>query len=441
MGTVWSTLLVLLVFTLIGGFFAAAEVALVSLRESQVQRMAYSGTRRGERVARLVGDPNRFLAAVQVGVTFAGFFAAGFGASRIVPVLAPVLQQWGVPAGLSETLAFVGITALIAYLSLVLGELVPKRLALQRNETVALASAGPVDTTATIAKPFIWLLSVSTNAVVRLLGGDPSQAREAMTGEELRGRVAAQESLSDVERAIIDDVFDVGRREISEVMIPRTEVDFLRANMSIAEAARVAAGLPHSRYPVIGATEDDVVGFVHIRDILDPTRVGQPHQLGEIAREVMRLPDSRHVLAAMHDLRGQRIHLAIVVDEYGGTAGIVTLEDLVEELVGEIEDEFDQPEAVRIADGSVFSGLLRLNEFAERAGVTLPDGPYETVAGYVMTTLGRLPTPGDVVTAPESTLEVVEMDGRRLAAVRVRAMEVQPDSVVLVPHDDDRSSR
>lgn len=436
MGTVWSTLLVLLVFTLIGGFFAAAEVALVSLRESQVQKLADSGTRRGDKVARLVADPNRFLAAVQVGVTFAGFFAAGFGASRIVPVLAPVLEGWGLPSGLSETVAFIGITALIAYLSLVLGELVPKRLALQRNEAVALATAGSIDTTAKVAKPFIALLSVSTNAVVRLLGLDPAQSREAMSGEELRGMVAAQESLSDVERAIIDDVFDVGQREISEVMIPRTEVDFLRANMPIAEAANVAATLPHSRYPVIGTTEDDVVGFVHIRDILDPSRVGRPHLLGEIARDVLRLPDSKHVLAAMHDMRSRRVHLAIVVDEYGGTAGIVTLEDLVEELVGDIEDEFDRPESVRIADGSVFSGLLRLNEFAERAGVTLPDGPYETVAGYVMTTLGRLPTPGDVVTAPESTLEVVEMDGRRLAAVRVHAINSVADNVVLVPQDD-----
>ena len=441
MGTVWSTLLVLLVFTLIGGFFAAAEVALVALRESQVQKLADSGTKRGDKVARLVADPNRFLAAVQVGVTFAGFLSAGFGASRLVPVLAPVLEEWGLPNGFSETVAFIGTTALIAYLSLVLGELVPKRLALQRNEAVALATAGPIDATAKIAKPFIALLSVSTNAVVRLLGLDPSQSREAMTGEELRGMVAAQESLSDVERAIIDEVFDVGQREISEVMIPRTEVDFLDASMPIAEAAKVAATLPHSRYPVIGATQDDVTGFVHIRDILDPIRVGRPQLLGEIAREVLRLPDSKHVLAALHDMRSRRVHIAIVVDEYGGTAGIVTMEDLVEELVGEIEDEFDQPEAVRIADGSTFSGLLRLNEFAERAGVTLPEGPYETVAGYVMTNLGRLPKSGDVVAAPDSTLEVVEMDGRRLAAVRVHANEAAPDNVVLVPHDDDRSSR
>lgn len=427
MGTVWSTLLVLLVFTLIGGFFAAAEVALVSLRESQVQKLATSGTRRGDKVARLVADPNRFLAAVQVGVTFAGFLSAGFGASRLVPVLAPVLEGWGLPNGLSETVAFIGTTALIAYMSLVLGELVPKRLALQRNEAVALATAGPIDATAKIAKPFIALLSVSTNAVVRLLGLDPTQSREAMSGEELRGIVAAQESLSDVERAIIDDVFDVGQREISEVMIPRTEVDFLRANMPIFEAAKVAASLPHSRYPVIGATEDDVVGFVHIRDILDPARAGRSHLVSEIAREVLRLPDSKHVLAALHDMRAKRVHLAIVVDEYGGTAGIVTLEDLVEELVGEIEDEFDRPEATRIADGSEFSGLLRLNEFAERAGVALPEGPYETVAGYVMTTLGRLPAVGDIVNAPDATLEVVEMDGRRLAAVRVHANEAAAD--------------
>lgn len=432
MDTVLTTVAVLLLFTLIGGFFAAAEVALVSLRESQVQQLAENNGRRGQRVAKLVSDPNRFLAAVQVGVTFAGFLAAGFGASRLVPVFAPILQGWGVPEGLSETVAFIGTTIVIAYFSLVLGELVPKRLALQRNESVALASAGVIDTTAKVAKPFIALLSRSTNAVVKVMGLDPAQSRESMTGEELRGIVAAQESLSEVERAIIDDVFEVGQREVSEVMVPRTEVDFLSANLPLKAAAENVARLPHSRYPVIADTADDVVGFVHVRDILDPAKVGQNLRVGDIAREVLRLPDSKAVFPAMHQMREQRTHLAIVVDEYGGTAGIVTLEDLVEELVGDIEDEYDRSEPVDFHGSAAIDGLAHLDEFRDRTGVQLPEGPYETVAGYVMTTLGRIPAPGDVVEVPGAQLEVVEMDGRRVARIRVHAVEQPPDSVVSV---------
>lgn len=201
---------VVLLFTLIGGFFAAAETALVSLRESQVEHLAATQGGRGRRLKNLVSNPNRFLAAVQVGVTLAGFLSAGFGASRISPQVTPWLESMGLPPGVAGSLAFIGVTVVIAYLSLVLGELVPKRLALQRAETFSLTLAGPVDALAKVSRPFIWLLSVSTNAVVRLLGGDPEAAKEGISGEELRGLVAAQESLTTEERELIDDVISAG---------------------------------------------------------------------------------------------------------------------------------------------------------------------------------------------------------------------------------------
>lgn len=431
MNEVLATVVVLLVFTLIGGFFAAAETALVSLRESQVARLAETRGDKGRRLADLVANPNRFLAAVQVGVTLAGFLSAGFGASRIVPILAPAITSTGVPARLSETLAFVVITLAITYLSLVLGELVPKRIALQRGESVALASVGVINATSWLARPFIWLVSVSTNALVRLLGLNPAEGRESISGEELRGMVASQESLSLAERELIDDVFAAGERELSEVMVPRTEVAFLDATMPVFKAARAVVRLPHSRYPVIGDSSDDVVGFVHVRDLLDPDRVDRSMRLGDVARDVLRLPDSRRLIPALHQMRALRAHLAIVVDEYGGTAGIVTMEDLVEELVGEIEDEYDSPASVRLTEADV-PGLAHLDEFAERTGITLPEGPYETVAGYVLASLGRLAEPGDVVTAPGGRLTVVEMDGLRVAQVHVepdQAPEAEPAAV------------
>ncbi len=404
-----------LLFVLIGGFFAAAEIALVSLREGQIERLSESG-RRGRILASLAREPNRFLAAVQVGVTLAGFVSAGFGASQIAPSLAPVFVDWGLSEGVAGVVAFILITVFIAYVSLVVGELVPKRLALQRVESTALAVAAPVELLAKLARPFIWLLSVSTNGLVRLLGGNPQTGREHISGEELRDMVAAHEDLSVEERALIDDVFDAGDRELREVLLPRTEVEFLDASMSIGEAARIVSEAPHSRYPVIRDSADDVIGFVHVRDLLTLDDTQRDRRLGAIARKVPFFPGSKAVIPALTEMRRRGQHLAIVVDEYGGTAGIVTLEDLVEELVGDIRDEYDEPTT---AVASEVDGLLNLEDFADRTGVELPEGPYETVAGFVVARLGVLPAVGTSVDTEGCRLTVSAMDGRRIARIRV----------------------
>jgi putative hemolysin len=417
---------IILVFTLIGGFFAASEVALVSLRDSQINRLVESDRRRGPRVRALMDNPNRFLASVQVGVTLAGFISAGFGASRIVPIVTPSLISAGVPDRIAETIAFVASTVVIAYLSLVLGELVPKRLALARAESIALAVAAPLDLIATIARPFIWLLSVSTNGIVRILGLDPSSGREAITGEELRGMVAAHTELSHEERELIDDVFDAGDTELREVMIPRTEVAFLDASLPAFRAASIVASMPHSRYPVIGESPDDVIGFVHVRDILTPSMVDRSVRLEDLARDVAFFPGTKQVIPALTEMRRGGHHLAVVADEYGGTAGIVTMEDLVEELVGDIHDEYDAGDVgpehrQRTGEPFEVDGLLNLEDFEEEAGFPLPDGPYETVAGWFVSQQGTLPALGDRVEHADSgaTFEVLALDGRRIARLRV----------------------
>jgi putative hemolysin len=411
---------VVLVFILIGSFFAAAEIALVSLRESQVERLAERGSR-GRRLAALVANPNRFLAAVQVGVTLAGFVSAGFGAAQIAPLLQPALESLGLAPGLAGTVAFIGVTLLIAYFSLVLGELVPKRLALQRPEAVALAVAAPVDLLAAFSRPFIWLLSRSTDVMVRLLGGDPDAGKEQITGEELRGMVAAHEDLTVEERELIDDVFSAGDRELREVMVPRTEVEFLDASLAVAAVARVVADRPHSRYPVVAGSADDVVGFVHVRDLLAPGRDAADLRVGDLAREVAYFPGTKAVIPALTEMRRTRQHLAIVVDEYGGTAGIVTMEDLVEELVGDIRDEYDEggDSGGPTGHATDVDGLLNLDDFADETGIELAEGPYETVAGFVVSRLGRLPTVGATVEAERVRLTVTALDGRRIARLHV----------------------
>jgi putative hemolysin len=323
--------------------------------------------------------------------------------------------------------SFIAVTVVIAYLSLVLGELVPKRLALQRVESVALASAGTIDVIAKIFRPFIALLSVSTNAIMRVFGGDPHAAKEQISGEELRDLVAAHEDLSVEERELIDDVFAAGDRELREVMIPRTEVEFLDASMPIFKAVKAVADQPHSRYPVIRDSMDDIVGFVHVRDILAPDLAERSIRVGEMVRPMTAFPGTKGVLSTLTEMRRLRQHLAIVEDEYGGTAGIVTLEDLVEELIGDIKDEYDlvqRPEAARSFGVTTVDGLLNIEDFADETGIELPEGPYETVAGFVVSRLGEVPGVGDEVIVDAHRFEVTELDGRRIARVRVTPVPV-----------------
>jgi putative hemolysin len=430
---VWLNIVMVVVFVLIGGAFSGAEIALVSLRESQVRAMGENGGRRGKAVQRLLSDPNRFLAAVQVGVTLAGFFSAAFGASTLSRPLADWLVGLGMREGLAGTLALVLVTIAISYLSLVVGELTPKRLALQRAEGFSLLVAAPLNAIATLSRPVIWLLSKSTNLLVRLLGGDPAASGESISQEELRDLVTAHESLSSDERRLIGEVFRAGDREVREVMTPRTEVDFLEASMTASRAAKQVSDSSHSRYPVVGRDEDDVLGFVHVRDLLLPNHpAGRAATVGDLVREVKRLPGTAGVLTALSEMRRENQHLAIVVDEYGGTDGIVTLEDLIEEVIGEIYDEYDEDvagEAEERPDGPhEVDGLLNLDDFREVTGLQLPEGPYETVAGYVLAELGRLPVVGDSVEVEGRRLMVLELDGRRIARISVsRAAEPEID--------------
>ncbi len=416
-GIAWNLALVM-VFVLVGGFFAAAEIALVALREGQVSKLAEQG-RRGARVAALRRDSNRFLSAVQIGVTFAGFFASSYGGATIAVRIQPALEGWGVPVGIAATVALVLVTAFVSYLSLVFGELTPKRLALQRTEGVALLTAGVLDKVATLARPMIWVLSKSTNAVVRLLGVDPQASESKVTQDELRDMVRTNEQLSVEERELLDDAFQAGDRVLAEVMVPRTEVDFLHASTTLSDAVEEILDKPHSRYPVIGETTDDVLGFIHVRDLLNRA---DSRTVGEVVRPAAALPRSKPALSALSHMRQSSSHLAVVVDEYGGTDGIATIEDLVEEIVGEIWDERDPSAtpATPHSDGTYdIDGLTHHDDVREQTGISLPPGPHDTLGGFVMGRLGRVPAEGDTVDALGHRFTVLAMDGRRIERVRI----------------------
>ena len=423
MSDVWLSIVMVVVFVLIGGFFSGTELALISLRESQLRTLSEQG-RRGAALRKLLADPNRFLATVQIGVTLATLSASAFGAETLNKPFSAALKGWGVSPGLAGPLAFIVVTAGISYLSLVLGELTPKRLALQRAEGLAMLVAPSLNRAATLARPIVWVLSASTNVLVRLFGGDPKVSGEAITQEELRDLVAAHESLSSDERRLIDEVFRAGDREVREVMTPRTEVMFLEASMTASRAAKHLAESNWSRFPVVGRDEDDVVGFVHVRDLFLPNHpAGRAATVGDLARQVTRLPGTAGVLTALSEMRRGNQHLAIVVDEYGGTDGIVTLEDLIEEVIGEIYDEYDEevaPEGKQAPGGPrEVDGLLNLDDFTEATQLRLPEGPYETAAGFVLAELGRLPEVGDAVEVEGRSITVQELDGRRIARLLV----------------------
>jgi putative hemolysin len=420
-------IVIVLVIVMVGGFFAAAEMALVSLREGQVRAMAKRG-RRGQRAARLAQDPNRFLSAVQIGVTVATLLSGALGAATLGAALRSELDHH-MSAAEADVVSIAVVTLSISFFTLVFGELAPKRIALQRAERVSMFAAPLLDRIATLARPLVWLLSKSTNLVVRLLGGDPSAGRGVMTEEELRDMVAGHQALSADERHIVAEVFDAGKRQIREVLVPRTEVEFLAAVMSLADAAAITANATHSRFPVYQESYDDVIGFVHVRDLLGPGSGDRSRRVGEVSRTVKLLPMSKTILSALSEMRKDRAHLAIVMDEYGGTAGIVTLEDLVEELIGDIQDEYDaddgQPRQLHGGEIEV-DGLLNLDDFAEQTGVELPEGPYETVAGFLLAALGHLPADGESAEIAGRKLTVTQMDGRRIARVLVGKPPPEP---------------
>ncbi|SKC67727.1 hemolysin family protein [Okibacterium fritillariae] len=419
-GDLLLNIVLVVVFVLIGGVFAATEMALVTLRESQVNAIAQRG-KRGEKVASLARNPNRFLSAVQIGVTVAGFASAAYGASSIAPSVVPLFVAWGLSEQLAGTIATITLTLIIAYLSLVLGELAPKRLAIQRNAQFAYAVAPVLNGFAHLMRPVIWLLSLSTNAVVRLLGGDPNKSSDELSDEELRDIVSSHEGLPDDERRILDDVLSLRDRQISEVMRPRPEVVALDGAGTIAEAVDRVQGLPFSRYPVVDQSIDDITGFVHVRDLYDAAATDSSRPLGDVSRDIPYLPSTARVLPTLTGMRAQNQQIAVVVDEYGGTDGIVTLEDLVEEVVGEIFDEYDTDAAPReLADeGGVVDGRLNIQDFEEAAGVSIPRGTWDTIAGYVVHRLGRLATVGDVIELEDASLKVTAMDRRRIAEILV----------------------
>src|SRR4051794_18727557 len=413
-------IVLVLVLVLVNAAFSGSEMALVQLRESQVQRLERQ-SRRGRVLGRLTHDPNRFLATIQIGITLAGFLAS---AAAAVSLSEPLVEPLGFLGAAAEPTAIVLVTIVLTFVTLVIGELAPKRIAMQRTEGWALLVARPLDILSTISRPAVWLLSVATNLLVRLAGGDPKAQREEVTTEEIRDMVAAQQDFSIEQRTIISGAFEIADRILREILVPRRDVLTLATGLPAAEALTQLIAGGHSRAPVVGpAGLDDVFGVVHLRDL-----IAAEGPVNGFAHTGLFLPETLRVSDALRQLRVERQQLAMVVDERGAIDGIITMEDLVEEIVGEIYDETDRDvqAVVKEDDGALLMpGSFPIHDLPDIGfdGAGNEEGDYTTIAGMVLAALGHIPTEsGEVVTLPEFTAEVVEVTGRAITRVRLRAL-------------------
>ncbi|MBE2998617.1 HlyC/CorC family transporter [Nocardiopsis sp. HNM0947] len=411
-----AQLVLVLVLIALNALFAGSEIALITLREGQLKQLEESGPG-GRAAARLARDPNRFLATIQIGITLAGFLAS---ATAAVALARPLVEPLGFLGRYAAPVAVVSVTVLLTFVTLVLGELAPKRIAMQRAEGWATLVARPLNLIATLSRPAVWLLGVTTNVVVRIAGVDPRAAREEVSEEELREMISDRRDISPEQRTILSGAFEIGDRMLRHVLVPRREMDTVPCEASAGQALQMLAERGHSRAPVVSADGmDEVVGITHWADL-----VGTDGGVRDTLHEPLMLPDSLSVARALRRLTARRQQMAVVIGESGEVAGIVSLEDLLEEVVGEIYDETDRdPGPARLAGGELrLAGTHPVHDLPA-LGVELeerPEGSYVTVAGLVLLLLGYIPSgPGASVGVGGWTFTVTEADGRVVSEVLV----------------------
>lgn len=423
----WSIVLIGALI-LLNAFFAMAEIALVSVRKTRIKQLAEEGVHQAQTVQKLLQDPTRFLATVQIGVTLVGFFASAAGAVTLAGPLAELLRR--VPVGIiienAGVIAVVLVTLTIGYLSLVIGEISPKSLALQYAERLALWSAGPLMFLSYVTSPLLKLITWSSNALVKPFGGTASFSPPILSEEELKMLVEAGEEegvLEEEEKEMIHSIFEFTDTVVRKVMVPRTDVKAVEVNASIDELLEVIMTAGHSRVPVYDETVDNIVGVVHAKDLLRALHEnGGKITIRELMRPPYVIPENKKVDELLAEFKKSKIQMAIVVDEYGGTAGLVTIEDLLEEIVGDIMDEYDVEEPmIEVIDENTTIADARtpIDEINELMDLTLPEEEFDTIGGYIFGVLGKQAHQGEKIEYNSIDLVVEKTDGRRIQKVKI----------------------
>ncbi len=438
-------IVLLLVLILINAFFAMSEIAIISLNDAKLEKQAQEGNKKAKKLLKLTSNPSNFLSTIQIGVTLAGFLSSASASQSFVELLSGALSgiasRINIPMSVVEGFSLVVITLITSYFSLVLGELVPKRVAMYNPEKISFRIAGVLTFVATVTKPFVKVLSLSMNAILRLMGIDPNSEPEEVTEEEIRMMVdvgGEKGVIEDAQKEMINNIFEFDDIDAGDIMTHRTDVSAVEINDPIQDVVEIAEKEGYSRIPVYEESLDKIIGIVYIKDLIGYIGSSVPKQesLRKIMREPYFVPESMKCGMLFQEMTARRVQMAVVVDEYGGTAGIVTLEDLVESIVGNIQDEYDnEEEEFSVIDETTFTvdGTTSIDEVNEHVGVNLPEDEYDTIGGFVISLLGYLPKDGEMNELDYENLHftILNLEDKRIGKLKV---EIRP-----VEKDDDES--
>lgn len=425
-------LIIVLIF--VNAFFAASEMAFVSLNDTKLNRMAKNGNKKAEKIVKMLVNPSKFLATIQIGITLAGFLSSAFASESFASVIAPKLNELIPVLSLSawNIVSIVVITIILSYFTLVFGELVPKRLAMKNSEKIAFFSIGIINAISVVTLPFVALLTFSTNAISRLFGVSEKEEK-TVTEEEIRMMIDVGEekgTIEEDERNMINNVFEFNDRIVSEIMIPRTDVFAFNNNISIFEALKYLEDnkIMYSRIPVYNENIDSIVGILHFKDLFYSDK-SKDTNITRVMRTPYFVPESKPIDELFAELKRSRNLMAIVIDEYGGTAGIVTMEDILEEIVGEIYDEHDKVEEnfKKIDDNTyIINAEMTIYDVEDILGIHIQEGDYDTLSGYIIEKMGRIPTEKDIkktIRAKEMIYTIEEIRDKHITVVKASRVE------------------
>jgi len=395
-------ILVLILLIVLNGFFAASEIALISLNDKLRLMGNEKSKKKIEILKKLLSEPGRFLATIQIGITLGGTLSSAFASESFSDRLAGLIKQTGVPVpdAVLKTLSMIFVSVILSYFSLVIGELVPKRLAMKKEEAISMFAARPLYILSVVTYPAVKLLNASTNLIVRLFGIDPNADEEEVTEEEIRMMVDVGEekgTIQENEKEMINNIFDFDNKTVMDIMTHRTDIVALPVDASLDEVISLFNEEKYTRIPVYEESIDNIVGILHVKDLIKYIGVGSDtadFDLRKIIRKPYNVPWSKKADELFSELQKNKVHMAIIIDEYGGTAGIVTVEDLVEEIVGNIFDEYDEEEKdfEKLDESTyIFSGTAGLDVLNEWADAQLPEDEYDTLSGFIISQLGRIP--------------------------------------------------
>lgn len=423
-----SQLIFLFILILLNAYFAATEIAFISLNDAKIEKQAKDGNKKAKQIQKMLKNPSKFLATIQIGITLAGFLSSAFASDAFAGMLAPVLNEWMpfISIATWQNISIVIITIILSFFTLVFGELVPKRLAMKYYEKISFATIGVIKGISVVTAPFVKLLTWSTNLVSKIFGVG-EQEEEIVTEEEIKMMVNQGEekgSIEENEKELINNVFEFNDIIASEIMTYRTDIYAIEINEDVYEILDEIDEYKYSRIPVYEETIDDIKGILFLKDILKLVSTRKEFKIADIMREAYFVPESKPIDEIFEELQANKMQMAIVVDEYGGTAGLLTMEDILEELVGNIFDEYDDVEVEykRLDDNTyLIDGSVSLYEMKKILDIELPEGDYETLSGYLIEKLGRLPEEDEhpVIEDEHLTYKIEEYEDRRIKWVKV----------------------